>query len=208
MLTLGRTRNPFIQVRLFSSSCLLKSSDVKSIYRLEDSPSAWGDYGDILRAGMTAHLGRLDGLLQLERVGPFVPPISFPGISDIVVTDNFRKSLENSGLTGFTFQPVIKRRIVFLEWEKWNRPAEEPVEYPSTGEPEDYILERPHSPELAQQIGDLWEVCLSEYAGVNEVQADWFRLPGSLHNFVSERAQVWLKATVSEWVRFTQVHTD
>jgi len=184
------------------------SSDVKSIYGLEDPPSAWGDYGDILRAGMTAHLGRLNGLLQLERTGPFVPPISFPGISDVVVTGNFRKSLENSGLTGLTFQPVIKRHIVFLEWEKWDRTADEPVEYPSTGEPEDYILGRPHSPELAQQIGDLWEVCLSEYAGFNEVQADWFRLQGPLYNFVSERAKVWLETTVSEWVRFTQVNTE
>ena len=70
----------------------------------------WGDYGNILLTGMTSHLDREDGRLQLERTGPFVPPIALSGIADIVVTDAFRSALEASGLTGLRFQPVIKRR--------------------------------------------------------------------------------------------------
>jgi len=179
-----------------------------NIYRLEGPPSVWGDYGDILLAGMTAHLGRQDGLLQLERTGPFVPSISFPGIGDIVVTDNFKKSLENSGLTGFTFQPVIKRRIVFLEWEKWDGTADEPAEYPGTGEPEDYILDRSHSPELAQQIGEIWEVCLAEYAALEEAHVDWFRRADMRYIFVSASAMTWLEKTVSQWVSFEPADRD
>jgi hypothetical protein len=185
----------------------------------------WGDYGCILLSGMTSHLERQNGLLQLERTGPFVPPISLPGIADIVVTNDFKHLLEGSGLTGFTFQPVIKKHIVFLEWEKWDKKSEEPLEYPGTSEPEDYILERAHSPELAQQIGDLWELCLEECAEVERQQIgpqrwdveifvvqsswnerDWFRARGVGYNYVSERAKHWLERTVPEWVSFDPVH--
>jgi len=79
----------------------------------------WGDYGSILASGMSAHLPRKDGLMQLERTGPFIPPISLPGIGDIIVTDAFRAELESSGLSGFTFAPVMKARIVELNWEAW-----------------------------------------------------------------------------------------
>ena len=146
------------------------STEQSHIYALDASRMPWGDYGCILLSGMTSHLERQNGLLQLERTGPFVPPISLPGIADIVVTNDFKHLLEGSGLTGFTFQPVIKKHIVFLEWEKWDKKSEEPLEYPGTGEPEDYILERAHSPELAQQIGDLWELCLEECAEVERQQ--------------------------------------
>jgi len=33
----------------------------------------WGDYGDILQHGMTAHLPRVDGKLALERTGSYIP---------------------------------------------------------------------------------------------------------------------------------------
>jgi hypothetical protein len=45
-------------------------------FRLEAPEAPWGDYGSILQHGMTAHLGRNpEGLAQLERTGPFIPPI-------------------------------------------------------------------------------------------------------------------------------------
>lgn len=183
------------------------SANSKSIYRLEGPPLIWGDYSHILIAGMTAHLDRHDGLLQLERTGPFVPPVSFPGIGDIVVTDDFKLLLQNSGLTGFTFRTVIKRRIVFLEWEKWDKTANEPAEYPSTGEPEDFVLERPHSLELAYQIGDIWEVCLTEYSKLKEAQTDWFRRRDRLYGYVSAQARIWFEQEVPQWVSFRRVHT-
>src|SRR5262249_14925382 len=57
---------------------------------LRPAETPWGDYGDILFHGMTAHLDRHDEMLQLERTGPYMPPITFPGIGDIVVTDAFK----------------------------------------------------------------------------------------------------------------------
>jgi hypothetical protein len=184
----------------------------------------WGDYGDILIGGMAAR-NEETGLLELERIGPFIPPITDAGLRALIVTDDFRKQLESSGLLGITFRPVVKKRIVHLEWENWDWNAEEPEEYPETGEPEDYILGRPHSPELAQQMGDLWELYLEEHAvttrtGTNFLDttiylelASWdgtdvFRATGVLHNFVSSRAKTWLQATIPRWVSFRALQTE
>ena len=87
-----------------------------SFYTLAKTRHAWGDYYDLLMHGMSCHSGRDKGLIQLERTGPFVPPISLPGIGDVVVTDRFRKKLEASGLLGLRFQPVTKKLIVESDW--------------------------------------------------------------------------------------------
>lgn len=192
-------------------------------YILGEPDVPWGDYGSILLSGMTSHLSREDGLLQLERTGPFVPPISFPGISEIVATDTMKAKLETSGLTGFTFQPVIKRHIVHLEWETWNKEAPEPPLYPDTGEPEDYILLQPHSPSLAEEMEPLCEVVLQPTASVERVSvgprpwdveihvllsswdgSDFFRANGVGYNYLSEKAKLWLEEEVHDWVKFEE----
>jgi len=181
----------------------------------------WGDYGSVLLSGMTMHLEREKGLLQLERTGPFVPPISFPAPGHVVVTDDFRQRLEGSGLSGVSFRPVIKKRIVHLEWERWDRSTADPPVFPRSGEPEDYILERRHSRRLAKAIGDLWEVCLEQKVLAELVRSnaapwstevhlllaswdgtDFFRAKGVLYDYVSGRAKRWLEETTPEWVAF------
>jgi hypothetical protein len=183
---------------------------------------------------MTSH-PREDGLFLLERTGPYVPPISMP-YDAIIVTDEFRKLLERSALTGFTFRPVIKSRIVHLDWHNWDKTAEEPEEYPTSGEPEDYILGRPHSSDVAMKIGELWELCLEEHAevlrdlrnpadhGLTEWApydvthdlflllsswdgTDWFRATNVGYTYVSDRAKTWLEKTAYEWVSFEMALT-
>jgi hypothetical protein len=53
--------------------------------RMPQQKTNWGDYGDMLRHGMTNHLDRSGESLQLERTGPFVPPVTFPGASGFLV---------------------------------------------------------------------------------------------------------------------------
>jgi hypothetical protein len=119
----------------------------------------WGDYGEILQHGMSTHLPRRDGKVALERTGPFIPPITLPFA--IVVTAEARVLLETSGLSGFSFLPVEKARVVEFHWEGWDLEALEPAEYPESGEPEDYILSRRHSPAAASALGDLWEIVVA-----------------------------------------------
>jgi hypothetical protein len=185
----------------------------------------WGDYGDILQHGMTAHLPRLGGRLALERTGPYIPPITLPGIGDIVLTAEARARLEASGLTGFSFEPVEKALIVELHWEDWDRDAEEPPEFPETGEPEDYILGRPHSPVAAMSIGDLWEVVVRPTVTVlrsksNVTFDDDLRIDVSAWNgddlirsegygsiLFSERARNWFTEEWGTYVQFVHFPT-
>jgi len=60
---------------------------------LDNAEVPWGDYGSILLTGMTRHLSRKNGLLQLERTAPFVPPIVNSGAGNIVVTNTFKVEL-------------------------------------------------------------------------------------------------------------------
>lgn len=129
-------------------------------------PIAWGGYADILQHGMSCHDPRLGENLSLQRTGPFIPPITLPGISDIVATSDARKTLESSSLTGFSFRTVEKTHIVELRWENWDFDRDEPPEYPESGEPEDFILERPHNPAIANALGEVWEVVVPTTATI------------------------------------------
>jgi hypothetical protein len=172
------------------------------MYRLRGVYEPWGDYGNILVSGLVDR-DETSGLLLIERTGPFVPPISIGGLhSPLVVTDSFRRELERSGLTGFGFQPAVKQRIVRLAWERWDRSAAEPAEYPAEGEPENYVLGRQHDPELAEAIGPLWEL-LAELEDVASGQPDFLRDTqyfSSVH--VSAAAYEWLATRAGEWLRF------
>jgi hypothetical protein len=132
----------------------------------------WGDYGSILQHGMTAHLKRTNSRLSLERTGPYIPPVTFPGIGDVLVTSQAKEALESSGLIGFSFAPVEKVRIVELHWEQWDWSGKEPPIFPNSGEPEDYILERRHNPEVAAQLGDIWELVVPNTATLLRVNED------------------------------------
>ncbi len=193
-------------------------------YILKSLDHPWSDYYDILLNGLSGHLDREGGRIQLERTGPFVPPISFPGIGDIVVTDAFRRKLEASGLAGLRFQPVVKKRIVRSDWHTWDRTVEEPAEYPDDGEPESYILEHPHSASTAEQMGDLWELLLNETARAHRATSvrrrtdisllldtwqgeDLFRAQGVGYAYATTRARDWLTEHAGEYVTFEVAST-
>ncbi|HEX9197481.1 hypothetical protein E6H30_08595 [Candidatus Bathyarchaeota archaeon] len=188
------------------------------IYSLDPNiPMLWGDYGGILAHGMGGR--SREGQFEIERAGPFVPPISLP-FNAIIVTDVFKKELETSGLRGLSFNPVVKKRIVKLDWEKWDWKAADPAKYPSEGEPENYILENPHSPDTAEKIGPLWELLIEENADTEPVMAsagvpeqillrldrwdgrDFFRAKGVGFYYVTDSAKAWLETRVSEWISF------
>jgi hypothetical protein len=150
-----------------------------------------------------------------------MPPITFPGIGDIVVTDDFRMRLAAAGFTGLSFRPVRKKRIVKLSWESWDRTAGLPPQLPDSGEPEDFVLSARHSSRVAEQLGEVWKVVLPVAAGVKRIPGNdpgarvrivitldkWrgealFRAEGVLYNYVSDEGRDWLQREAGEHVAF------
>ena len=180
------------------------------LYVLRSSDVPWGDYGTVLTHGM----GQVDsgGLFQLERTGPFIPPITFPGFR-IVVTDRLRERIEQQSFTGCQFREIVKRRIVRLDWHLWDRGASEPQKHPAEGEPENFVLGRKHSPETASALGTLWELAVDEIPGL-QVEGgkavnlaryrgqDICRASVWGYVYVAERFKLWLEAEVGDWVAF------
>jgi hypothetical protein len=87
--------------------------------------------------------------------------------------------------------------------------------------PENYILARPHSPSIAEQLGDLWEVILPEDAEVEGVKigrgvweyrvnlSTWqgshlFRAKGKRHVIATAEARSWLENRAKEWLGFQE----
>ena len=117
---------------------------------------SWGDYGRILLHGMASRRHRVDGRAQLERTGPYVPSLTLPS-GAVVVTADLRAQLESMTRT-LAFGAIDKAHIARLDWQSWDRAAPKPAEYPQSGEPEDYVLERPHDAATAAAMPDLFEM--------------------------------------------------
>lgn len=137
-----------------------------------ETATKWGDYWSILIGGMTGQ--RKGDQLQLERTGPFVPPMVVSGMSDLVVTESMRRVLEPlPGVAGF--RSVIKERIVRLDWSKWEL-STETREILQFREPEDTVLSGQHDAALAKEIGELYEVLL-EFDGMIRLDYDAEGMP-------------------------------
>jgi hypothetical protein len=190
------------------------------IFEIKNIDTPWGDYSDTLLAGSSYEE---NGMLHIERTGPFVPSIIISGISDIIVTDKFKSLIEKENFSGISFQKVIKKKIVELHWENWDKTLDEPKEYPETGEPEDYIELGIHSEKISNQIGDLWKMDLiaigktdrnSNASFPNQdiwlvkdtlLPYDFFMPDGVLWNCISEQAKNWLEINCDNFLRFVEL---
>jgi len=177
-------------------------------YRLTYKEMPWGDFGDILLIGITDRLDRQNGLLQLERTAPYLPPMIISGLEDLLVNDTTKNKIEQSGLKGFEFLPVIKRHISFVDWTNWDTNAKDPHFYPDNNEPENYILKLPHSQKLADKMENVWEVLCKENGkfensytfSPGELDLDIMITENSGWFIVSEKAKVWIEENISEHI--------
>lgn len=172
-------------------------SDEGTIYRVKPVEGPWGEYSAVLFHGVASWFQRgVSGELLLERMGPSIPPLTFPSGLGPVLTDALKMRLEHSTLTGAAFLPVIKKHIVQSRYGQWDLTAPEPKRLPRGGRAENYILTRPHSPEAAEQMGPLWELRLGPDP------ADLYRPEGTADTFVSQRAKDFLQPLAGDWVTF------
>lgn len=183
-------------------------------YELAGCRAPWGDYGAILWHGMTERHDSARGeVVTVLRTGPFVPPITCP-FGRIIVTDAFRAALDDANFTGLAFEPVDYGKVVRIEWETWDRSADDPRFYPASGEPEDYIDGQSHDDAVALTMPKLWAWKIAPTTGLQVEGTNTFR--GALHPntdvarehyivWITERLKAWLAEAAGEWVRFVPV---
>ncbi|MFN8442779.1 MAG: hypothetical protein U0175_18530 [Caldilineaceae bacterium] len=155
--------------------------------------------------------------VQLERFGPYIPPITFP-YGATIVTDQLRQRVQEEQFTGVSFRSVSLYHIVKLDWHLWDRNAEEPPEYPEGGEPENYLLNQPHSPDAASALGTLWQLVPSIVADAQRKGSKFYTknyrgedvCQGSRwgHTYVSQRFRDWLESEAYPWIDFTLAKTS
>lgn len=195
--------------------------DAPSFFELSKSRllDHWGDYGSTLCNGML-RTGE-GGEQRLDRTGPFVPPISFPPYSGVVVvTSEARQKLEASGMSGVgEFRPLRLGKIAFVDWQKWDTSGELGGDLlPFNGEPEEYILHNPHDAETAAGIEPLWTWhplrigSVSRLEGAMQLEGimgrhDVFRLDAAGWNdiIVSENGMRCVRDLLGDWVTFDRI---
>lgn len=186
------------------------------IYRLRRPDLPWGDYGDVLAHGFASLTDDLSAL-ELQRSGPFVPPISQPSRSYVVITKKVLSALRASGLTGYTTIPVTVTKSPKIDWRSWEPYGEKEMKYPAGGDPANYIERRKHSPDASRDFGVLTGLIFkpsidfvygndAHVVGASWDGSDFFvaRVDRPHYNYVSEAARNWLEQHVGDWVSFEE----
>ena len=213
LLTTGETPASGPRARgIRSDSLAIMLMNTPHFYRLSRPDTPWGDYGDVLIHGMASRSD--SGELEIERTGPFIPPITQP-TGSVVVTAQFLKQLSIAGFKGIVVGPVHKKRIVLIDWHLWEPFGPNQGEYPDDCEPESYIWNGKHSVKAAATLGELFELSfglgarVSREGGFHLVGSSWdgsdfFRAESAPGVYLSQRARDWLSHNASEWVSFEE----
>ena len=121
-------------------------------FYIVDQKAPWGDCGMVLTCRGEDLGAFTDNIpVKIRRTGPFMPPITFP--YRCVVSDSF-KELLHQRFAYLEFAEAVKKHIVELHWDKWDRSGEL-QQYPNGAEPESYLRGR-HSVRASKQLGKIW----------------------------------------------------
>lgn len=177
--------------------------------------------------GLGVQRDEKNGNLLLQRTGPFAPPIMLTRerrVGQIIlVTQSFREKLEAANFGILHFKPAIKKHIVRVHWETWDRKARLPQALPDSGEPEEYVLGKEHSEQTAAEMPEIWEFDPPDLSCVQDEEEllsynSPIRItaPTGLHNglfrcienhltFVDETGRRWFEREGEGWVDFEEV---
>lgn len=187
---------------------------MSTYYRLDGAAAPWGDYGDVLRNGLTTtRQEHGKSTILVSRTGPFVPPITCP-FGSIIVTDDFRQKLMAERFSGLSFEAVEYAKVVRIAWEEWDPTADEPAVYPASGEPEDYLLTAVNDERLLAAMPMLWAWKVEATKDLQLQGSRTFhreRHPGTdvarehFVVWVSERMMLWLADCAGKWLSMVAV---
>lgn len=126
----------------------------------------WGDYGNILFRGFLNVMDKQFHDLEvpeMERTGPFIPNIYIANTRDLVIADEIKRDMERGNITGAErFKPIKIKKIVNIDWQKWDSSSANPGFFPKSGEPEDYILRGKNDDILLGKTKAYWNPIIIE----------------------------------------------
>lgn len=181
------------------------------LYLIENTPTPWGDWGDILWSGVTSHDDCTNHYF-IDRIGPYTPPAFFSS-GNLIVTEQVKNLLEKSNLKGIGFtNQVKKRKIVRLDWMAWDKTQHISNYFDDLGEPEDIIYDRENDKELSISMPNYWIADISkkihllldrtstsqnpsEYIHIDSqplVDSDFYQGIERLGCFITPKAKSWL----------------
>lgn len=189
----------------------------------------WGSYGETLWQGIYVYDKHTNSHMVF-RTGAFCPSIyrsQFNRESPVlIVKENVLQYIIDANLKGFTHQPVVKEKIVKLDWENWDMTAPEPEIYPSGSiDAEEYFTRRKHNEAIAAQIGNLYALipqkdgllyCKQERNSAKLVEQSLSGLDIFIDRlfydfcseiYVSEQAKVVLSECYSDLLTFQEART-
>ena len=196
-------------------------------YIIQNKEMPWGDYGDALCYGYLNEMGNDYKTVletpELERTGPYIPELYETNSTKILAIDFIKDILESNDLKGIeNYTKVIKKKIVKIDWKKWDLDAEDPAYYPASGEPEDYIEEGYHNEALADSMPEVFclniekKYTLKEISDITDYDytnlrleetpsLDIFNPLNKLYTIVSERFKKILERTGVATVDFLEI---
>lgn len=132
---------------------------VMKFYQIEVE-RIWGESGNVIVHGSTGlhdELERHSGPANLERIGPSCPQLTLPGLHTLIVTNSFRKRLEDSPFAGLSYSDVNIKKCVDMPWQNFRRDADVSPVLENGETAEDHFFVAPHSPSAASGMEKLWQ---------------------------------------------------
>ena len=196
------------------------------LYQIEQrAPIAWG-CADVVH-GITTHLSRVSGRLQLERAGPAIPEFSCPVRSSLLVTAEGRAAMQAGPFKDILFRKVDYANVVDIDWDTWETGEDIPDEFMNIYLPEFIMNGGNHCPELAEIMPKVWEVYTEKtlsvffpptpvkgkflgysptsYEGDSLVQAVLGKSLSFRRTIVTEAVKSWFEANSDGWLDFIPV---
>lgn len=186
---------------------------MKKFFSLHTKNAPWGDYGNILLIGIQDSSN--ENKIIMERTGPFIPDI-YESFGNVTIKEDIKNNIEIH-FPDIEFVPVIKSKIVYLDWLSWNFESDEPLMSPESGEPEDYINSNEHDELVSQQMGDIWAIKIPIWEGevyppryylssdVSDIPYNIFRSEKTLFPVISQNLKEWIENNCGEWVYFIEL---
>jgi len=187
----------------------------------------WGLFGEYLISGRTTRCHLSPAPMDLERFGPFVPPL-YTTHARILVSEATRHAIEQDKPFKVEFRRTHYERVLPLNWHEWDLTADQPQWIPSDRDAENYYFdimdqmtddERHRvSTQLAKEMEPSWELILpvipcdlNWLGSADEFVVDLFDrdynglfYPSQheLYPLSDDSAREWLEANVAPWVHF------